>query len=225
VTAVDHVAASDCERCRPGLVAQPVNAASSLAFVVAGAAMVAGADRVGGAGGSGSGPRSGSPEAAVGWAAVAAGLGSVAYHGPGTAVGRYLHDASLLALLASVVVADVVRHGGRPAPRAVLVAAPVFGLVGAVPRWSPGTQALVGAAATLAEWVRIASGPPATAAGRWRHRVEGVVAGAGALSHVLGRSGGPWCRPDSRAQPHAVWHTAMAVALALRAFDPPASAV
>ena len=34
------IAASDCERCRPGPVAQPVNTASSLAYVAAGAALV-----------------------------------------------------------------------------------------------------------------------------------------------------------------------------------------
>ena len=38
-------AASDCERCRPGLVTQPVNTASSLAYVAAGAAALAGARR------------------------------------------------------------------------------------------------------------------------------------------------------------------------------------
>lgn len=212
----DHVAASDCERCRPGLVAQPVNAASSLAFVVAGAAMVATAGRPGSAGAARGG------EAAVGWAAVAAGLGSVAYHGPGTALGRYLHDASLLALLAGVVVADAARITGRPVPRAALGAVPVVAAVGAAPRWTMAAQAVAGLAATAAESARIATGS-ASPAGRWRHRSEGLVAAAGALGHVLGRSGGPWCRPDSRLQPHALWHTAMAVALGLRALDPPAA--
>jgi hypothetical protein len=198
-------------------VAQPVNAASSLAFVVAGAAMVAGADRVGGA------DRAAGPgaEAAVGWAAVAAGLGSVAYHGPGTGAGRYVHDATLVGLLATVVVADLGRITGRPTPRGVLAAVPVLALAAAVPRWSLQTQAVVGVAATVSESVRIAA-LPSTTAGRWRHRVAGVVAGAGALGHVLGRSGGPWCRPESRLQPHAFWHLAMAVSLGLRALDPPA---
>ncbi|HMS89416.1 MAG TPA: hypothetical protein PKE56_13270 [Acidimicrobiales bacterium] len=205
-----HVAASDCERCRPGLVAQPVNAMSSLAFVATGIALVAGADRAVGS----------SADAAVGWAAVAAGLGSVAYHGPGTSAGRYVHDATLVGLLATVVVADASRITGRPAHRGVLAAVPVLALVGAVPRWSMHTQAVVGVAATVSESVRIA-GLPSTTAGRWRHRVAGVVAGAGAMGHVLGRSGGPWCRPDSRLQPHALWHAAMAVTLGLRALDPP----
>jgi hypothetical protein len=211
MTVPAHVAASDCERCRPGLVAQPVNAASSLAFVATGVALVAGADRASVPG----------AEAAVGWAAVAAGLGSVAYHGPGTSAGRYVHDATLVGLLATVVVADVGRITGRRVPQAALAAVPLLALAGAVPRWSMPTQAVVGVAATVSESVRIA-GLPSTAAGRWRHRAAGLVAGAGALGHVLGRSGGPWCRPDSRLQPHALWHTAMAVALGLRALDPPA---
>jgi hypothetical protein len=210
MTAPAHVAASDCERCRPGLVAQPVNAMSSLAFVATGIALVAGADRAVGS----------SADAAVGWAAVAAGLGSVAYHGPGTSAGRYVHDATLVGLLATVVVADAGRITGRPARRGVLAAVPVLALAGAVPRWSMRTQAVVGVAATVSESVRIA-GLPSTTAGRWRHRAAGVVAGAGAMGHVLGRSGGPWCRPDSRLQPHALWHAAMAVTLGLRALDPP----
>ena len=46
----------------------------------------------------------------------------------------------------------------------------VLALVGAVPRWSMHTQAVVGVAATVSESVRIA-GLPSTTAGRWRHRV------------------------------------------------------
>ena len=41
-----HVAAADCEQVRGGLVAQPVNAVSSLAFVVAGVPLVRGRRRV-----------------------------------------------------------------------------------------------------------------------------------------------------------------------------------
>ena len=172
------------------------------------------------AGRSGPDAGAGRGEAAVGWAAVAAGLGSVAYHGPGTAFGRYLHDASLLALLAGVVVADVARIAGRPVPRAALGVVPVVAALGAAPRWTMAAQAAAGLAATAAESARIATGP-SSPAGRRRHRSEGLVAAAGALGHVLGRSGGPWCRPDSRLQPHALWHAAMAAALGLRALDPP----
>ena len=83
MTTPPHVAASDCERIRPGLLGQPANAASSLAFVAAAAPIW----RRGGA-----------------WRSVAAalafeGVGSVAYHGPGGRVAKFVHDLGLLLLV------------------------------------------------------------------------------------------------------------------------------
>lgn len=79
----EHVAASDCERIRPGLIGQPMNTLSSLAFVVAALPVW----RRGGA-----------------WRWVAAalafeGIGSVLYHGPGGKFAKFIHDIGLLALL------------------------------------------------------------------------------------------------------------------------------
>ena len=65
---------------------QPANTASSLAYVAAGAAALADARR--------HPARDRRGARAVGWSLVAAGLGSVAYHGPGGVVGRWAHDAS-----------------------------------------------------------------------------------------------------------------------------------
>lgn len=89
-----HVAVSDCEQIRPGLVGQPANTVSSLAFVAA-AVPIARAAR-----------RRGRPA----WLAVAAataieGLGSVAYHGPGGRQAKRLHDAGIVALVATLAVA------------------------------------------------------------------------------------------------------------------------
>lgn len=204
-----HVAASDCERCRPGLIAQPANTVSSLALVASGALMLRSMHRRGSA----------TPaETAVAWASVAAGLGSVAYHGPGTAFGRYLHDASLLALLGSVAVADAERVTGRTASPAALAAVPAMSLAAAHPASSMGAQLVLGLAATAGEAARFASSPGPGGA-RWRRRLEGAVAGAGALAHVLGRTGGPWCAPDHVVQPHAAWHVAMATSVWLRNLD------
>jgi len=201
-----HIAASDCERCRRGLVAQPVNTVSSLAFVAAGALTIRSLRR----------RRVDTPgEAAVGWAAMAAGLGSVAYHGPGTAFGRYVHDASLLNLLASLTLADGSRASGRPVPRSALAIVPVVSSVAAHPRTSMGAQAAFGIAAGAAEAARVATEDSSRAI-RVRDAAEAVTVGVGALAHVLGRSGGPWCRPDSLVQPHALWHVAMAATVYLR---------
>jgi drug/metabolite transporter (DMT)-like permease len=89
-----HVACDDCERIRPGLVAQPVNTASSVALCLAGAALLH--------------RRAHRPGRVLGVLAIAAGLGSVAYHGPGGRPSRVAHDASAVALAAGVVATLVV---------------------------------------------------------------------------------------------------------------------
>jgi hypothetical protein len=100
----EHVAASDCEEIRPGLIGQPANTVSSLAFVVA-AVPIARTAR-----------RRGRPA----WTAVAVasafeGLGSVAYHGPGGPWAKALHDGGLVVLFAAISLA--VGQERRPPPR------------------------------------------------------------------------------------------------------------
>ena len=82
-----HVAVSDCERIRPGLIGQPANAASSLAFVAAAVPIWR---------------RARGERKAWRWVAAALafeGLGSLAYHGPGGRVSKGVHDAGLLLLV------------------------------------------------------------------------------------------------------------------------------
>jgi hypothetical protein len=96
--------AGDCERLRDGLVAQPVNTASALAYLMVGAWLVR------------QGLRSGPARrrtAAFGLAVAAAGVGSVDYHGPGSPAARWLHDGSLYAVVGFVAVHEVARRVGR----------------------------------------------------------------------------------------------------------------
>lgn len=94
---------SDCEALRDGLLGQPVNSLSSLAYVLAGVYVL----RQGGA-----------RAPAVALAAV--GVGSVLYHGPMPPGAEQIHDGSLLALLAAVTVALHRRSVRRPPPLAVV---------------------------------------------------------------------------------------------------------
>jgi hypothetical protein len=116
-----HVAEGDCEAIRPGLVGQPANTISSLAFVAA-ALPIARAGR-----------RRGRPAwTAVAVATAVEGLGSVAYHGPGGRWAKRLHDGGLVALVASLGVA-VGREGRRPLagrPLTAALAATAAGLHG-----------------------------------------------------------------------------------------------
>jgi hypothetical protein len=220
------LASSDCERCRPGLVTQPANTVSSLAYVVAGAAMLRSARH--------SGP-SRSTETALAWATIAVGVGSVAYHGPGGTVSRYAHDASLVAMLGFIAWSDAERLAGKRLP-AGLAVVPLVAAVGAAPSLSPATQALAGLAAVVAEGARLRQADTGAADGRidglgdrpaehpdrgsrrtawrpWSPWVAGPALAVGLAAQAFGRTGGPWCRPDSLLQPHALWHVLTAVAL------------
>jgi hypothetical protein len=106
---------SDCEAIHDGWLAQPVNAWSSLVFVVAGAWVLA---------------RTGSatvdrwPGATGGVALALVGVGSFAYHGSQPSWGGIAHDGSIVLLLAviAVVVLGRLRRGGPIAPRLALTA-------------------------------------------------------------------------------------------------------
>lgn len=111
-----HVAASDCERIRPGLIGQPANTLSSLAFVAV-AVPIARAAR----------NRHQPAWLAVALAAGVEGLGSVAYHGPGGRRAKTLHDVGLVALVATVAVA--VGREGTPVERRPLTAALTAGAI------------------------------------------------------------------------------------------------
>ena len=171
--------AGDCERLHDGLVAQPVNTASALAYVAVGAWLIGRGLRPGTAGRSSPAqPRT----VAFGAAVVAAGVGSLDYHGPGSPAARLLHDGGLYAVAGYVAWTEVARRvrrsrltpRGRVAYR-VALAATAAGLA----CWWAGRTAspwcdpdrllqphaawhLLGAAA-LAAWAVAALEPPAQA--------------------------------------------------------------
>lgn len=101
-----HAAAGDCERIRPGLIGQPANTVSSLAFVVAAVPVLRWSRRPG--------------RRSWAWVAAAAaveGVGSVGYHGPGGRLGKAVHDGGLVALVAAaagVVAQDPAARRPRP---------------------------------------------------------------------------------------------------------------
>lgn len=97
---------SDCEALRDSWLGQPINSLSSLAYVVAGAAVARNRGPAG-------------PAAAL----VAVGLGSLLYHGPMPPMAEWAHDASVVSLLVALV--HVVWRGraGRPPALAIVAAA------------------------------------------------------------------------------------------------------
>ncbi len=207
-----HVGAGDCERIRPGLVAQPANAASSLAYLAAGGALIArGVARP-------AGHRL--PLVAFGALVAANGAGGVAFHGPGEPWARWIHDVALTGTLAFMAAHDVVVDAADgPAHLALAVAGAVAGgtalLLAFVPDASNPVTGTLAAGVVGAELL-------SARRGRFRRRRSaqgpyGLSGGAlvvGSVVNLLSRTGRPLCRPDSRLQGHALWHALTALALA-----------
>ena len=105
----DRMGCSDCERLRNGLLAQPVNALTSLAFVGAAGLVLA---RCGGPGAR--------RREVVAYSTMLAlvGAGSVAFHGPQPPGAKAMHDLPIPMLLALAVGTPLLRssRGNVPAP-------------------------------------------------------------------------------------------------------------
>lgn len=186
------VAASDCERCRDGWITQPANAASSLAYVAVGLDLLRHPDR----------------DRPFALAVAAVGVGSVGLHGPGGVAGKWAHDASLLAMLGLLALSDLTVADGRSKPPAAIAGVVAAAAVAAHPRTTDRAQLVAGALATVAEVRRFVR-----QGGRREVLVAAPLWSAGLALHVLGRTGEPWCRPDSPLQAHAAWHVVSAAAL------------
>jgi hypothetical protein len=101
---------SDCEALHDGVLGQPVNSLSSLAYVAAAGYVLR---------------RGGPPAPALALALV--GLGSVLYHGPMPPGAEFVHDAALVAVPAAALAAAWSRRS-LPRPPAAAVAALAAGV-------------------------------------------------------------------------------------------------
>lgn len=208
-----HPGAADCERLRPGLIAQPANTWSSLAYVATGSWLVVrGARRP-------AGRRL--PPVAFGLVVAANGLGGLAFHGPGRPWARWLHDVALTATLAFVAARGLVdaTDAGRPAGIAATGTATTAAglLLAAVPDATNAVTGTLGAAVVGTELLAERRTRRLRRGGSRRQVPYAVAGGAllvGAGVNLLSRTGRPWCRPDGVVQGHAVWHVLTAVGLA-----------
>lgn len=98
--------------------------------------------------------------------------------------------------LAAVGVGSIVYHGPQPEWADPVHSGSVIGL----------------AALLICQTVlRLAGRSRRVVVAAWR--AGGGWLAAGLIAYVLGRTGSPWCRPDTLWQPHAVWHVFIAVGL------------
>lgn len=187
-------AASDCELIQFGFWGQPVNALSSLAFVLVGVAII----------------RS---RPVLGVASGTVGIGSLVFHGPMPSWAEWAHNWSL----ALVIVALLLEHR----PWFVAGAGVTLGVgFAAIPESAQATTFVLAAALIV-----ILLLPTGLRVPRQKVLAFGLLA-AGAGVMALSRTAGPWCRPGSLLQGHALWHLLAATALWLWAqvSDPPGTA-
>lgn len=205
-----------CELVSGGLLAEPVSAWTSLAFVVAGALVLLRARRGSTRGRAG---RDGSGDdvrrvLVYALLVAAVGVGSAVQHGPEPAA-DVAHDLPLLAMLAFVGADAAADLTGRR--RAwwwwSLPTAALLPLVVLAPR--PGDLAQVGVAAVavVLTVLRAAS----RSALRRRIAAALTLLALGGAVGTLSRAGWPWCEPTSLLQGHAVWHVLASAALVVPA--------
>jgi len=208
----------DCEAVGAGLLVEPTNALSSLAFLLAGLWIVLRSRRSDG----------NRVELAIFGLAVASNaLGGLLLHGARTEGARWVHDQAIVAVLLFAVVFVVARFGGRPTAWTVSVYAGALVAAGLLIAIAPTSS--------YAMFALLGVGAGATEAGEYRHelralRAEGLTSrraarlGVAALAAVaataffVGRTGAALCRPESAFQWHATWHVLAAIAMALYAY-------
>ncbi|HEU4916975.1 MAG TPA: hypothetical protein VFV13_10475 [Acidimicrobiia bacterium] len=176
-------AAADCELIRAGFLGQPVNAITSLGFVLGGVVVASRRQN----------------RRWVGIALAATGVGSFLFHGPMPPGNEWAHDVTIAWLLVVVAAA-----GTRAESYSHLPALAVLGVGFALaPAWGdPIAVALtvVAIVSVLRSRDRHALLPLSLLA---------LVA----IYGRLGATGGPFCDPESVFQPHGVWHLGSALAV------------
>jgi hypothetical protein len=204
---------TDCEFLGDGRLAQPVNALSSLSYVLIGiviviAVTVARPTR----------ERNGSLVYAG--CLVAVGLGSVAFHGPQISGSQIMHDMPILLTVLFMANHDrlILRpDSGRELVTFAGVALVALGLAVAIPVVVAPLTIGVAAVVLIAEVViyRRRLRPFNIERQRRGSIALAVTAAVGGASWLLGRSSSPLCDPDSVLQLHGLWHMLSAVVFAL----------
>jgi hypothetical protein len=210
----------DCELIhRSALIAQPVNAWSSLAFALVCGWILVRALR---------GDHGRTPELVVfGLAVGVNAIGSFAYHGLRVGWGHWAHDMGIYAVLAFVAIHAFGTVRGWARRNTLSAFAASLAILGVL-RWTiPGANdaisGLLAGAAAVGELFAWRSGlRPRRSDELTVHLAAWTLAlGAmalGCVSFLLGSKASPLCHPDSLFQWHALWHVLQAVAMMAYAY-------
>ncbi len=192
---------------------QPVNALSSLAFVLAGIGIAAV--------GRGSSPGQRLLGASFAVALVFVGLGSLAFHGPTGPPADWAHDASISTVLLLILITELGSWRGWDARWVVVGWLSTASAIGAVEGPWASVADRLNAVLALAAVVAVVGPRWASSHHRPWDQERGAIPAAiaflvvGAIVMLLSRTGGPLCLPDSPLQGHALWHVLAASGLGL----------
>ena len=178
-------AAADCEAIGAGFLGQPINALTTLGFVVAGVIVIVRRREM----------------RWIGIGLIATGLGSFLFHGPMPTGNEWAHDVTLAWLVTMVA-----GWGTRWEKLSRLPTLAVIGVLFAVLPVIADPFAVVMTVAAVVSILRRDRSSAAIA--------PMLLLGAVAVFGRLGTTGGPLCDPESVLQPHAVWHLGAAAAVA-----------
>jgi hypothetical protein len=178
-------AAADCEAIGAGFLGQPINAVTTLGFVVAGIIVVV---------------RRGDMRW-IGIGLIATGIGSFLFHGPMPPGNEWAHDVTLAWLVSMV--------GGWGTRWERFTRLPALLVIGALFAVFPVIADPFAVVLTIAAVISILRRDRSVA-----EVAPLVLLAAVAVLGRLGATGGPLCDPESLFQPHAVWHLGAATAVA-----------
>jgi hypothetical protein len=212
IISAGRAARADCETLHSGFVHQPVNTYSSLGFVAVGLWILLRALR--------RKRRERGESVAFGVALTFAGFGSLVLHGPDPTWGLWFHDLSglgVLLLVAVLSLGSMLTWSFRLTMLALAVGVVLLALALASRplstdhiAWFLVPAAVLSQAAVLRRRHRSSSHIEAPAPTRAWMIAAGTITLAGA-AFAAGRSGSPYCHPDSLLQWHAVWHVLAAI--------------
>jgi hypothetical protein len=202
---VSAIGETDCETIGSGILAQPVNAVSSLAFSVFGLVLLFSMSRYDG------------PERVnrliIGILMIATGIGSVLFHGPQGSASHFLHDVTILLTMTAIVTMNVAGLLRWTEQRVWLILVGTALVISAVLLiWPSSTNVVAGIALVALVVQDVALHRAGSIRTGWW--IAAIVAMAVALLFfVVGRTGGPLCDSSSLFQGHALWHILSATTL------------
>lgn len=220
--ALQQIGETDCETIGRGWLAQPANTISSAAYLVFGLWIVVRAMRH---------PGSEQPvHLAFGIALSGVGIGSILFHGPMPPGARLLHDLTIAAVFVLIGARAIGTMRRWDVSQVIGTFAGVTGGIGLLMALSAAAgiaaAAVIGLLALALEVHLYRTGRREAFSSQlaaWAAGIGGLLL-AGLLFQVLGRTGGPWCDPESVLQGHAAWHVLTAAGFGLygyRAFLSP----